>query len=110
MPIDLKTGMTGKFIRNKGLCQDTVLMEYLKELNFEEDVSSQADIVEERVTTVLSLVQNSGTKISSLISALKFVSLPWKPQIASMVEDCLRLDHPLVETLQRNIAKVKLRF
>jgi len=109
IPIAVQKGAVGNFLRDWNLNRDSVFMEYLKELSVEDKTFIDANACEERATTVLSLVNNPGVKISALISALQLATLPWKPVISSLVEECLRLQHPLVESLKKNIAMVELR-
>ena len=62
IPIALKKGAIGSFLRDKGLNQDAVFMEYLKELSFEDKSFIDAEACEERATIILSLVENTGER------------------------------------------------
>ena len=74
IPIALKKGAIGNFLRDKKLNQDSVFMEYLKELSFEDKSFINAEACEERATIILSLVENTGRLAGGIISIRVFAA------------------------------------
>ena len=71
IPIALKRGAVGNFLRDKKLNQDAVFMEYMKELSFEDKSFIDAEACEERATTIMSLVENTGERNENMFQVFQ---------------------------------------
>nr|KAG5706572.1 hypothetical protein BaRGS_028743 [Batillaria attramentaria] len=100
------------YMRAYNLNQDHIFATYIKDLlERTGHIRSYTgrSTWEDKVLAIVSFIQHPKEKCCAVLNVMKHAPLPWSPEIQQLVEDGLKIQHPMVKELQeqKKIAGVR---